>query len=89
MNTKAGYVKKQTQSRRHTCHWPNCERQVPPAMWGCKVHWFKLPRSLRNRVWAAYRPGQENDLQPSEDYFQVADDVQKWCLTQIKGASDD
>lgn len=78
MNERATYVKAQPQSRGHECHWPGCGAQVPPAMWGCKKHWFKLPAALRARVWAAYRPGQENDLKVSESYFQVADEVQAW-----------
>ena len=75
---KAAYVRKQTQSRAHTCHWPGCAKQVPPSMWGCAPHWFKIPKPLRDRIWRAYRPGQENDLHPSEDYFDVAKAVQKW-----------
>jgi len=76
--SKADYVRSQGQSRDHTCHWPGCEKQVPPAMWGCKFHWFKLPHALRNRIWAAYRPGQEQDGNPSEAYMEVAMDVQRW-----------
>lgn len=63
---------------RHTCHWPGCGRVVPPAMWGCKPHWFALPRVLRDRVWAAYVPGQEITKTPSEAYMEVAMDVQRW-----------
>jgi len=35
---------------RHTCHWPGCNKEVPPAMWGCKTHWFSLPKRLRDRI---------------------------------------
>ena len=79
---KAEYVKAQGQTRKHTCHWPGCERQVPPAMWGCKQHWFKLPRLLRSKVWAAYRPGQENDMRPDERYLAVMREVQQWIAKQ-------
>lgn len=75
---KADYVRNQKQTRSHTCHWPGCTTQVPPAMWGCKPHWFKLPQHLRNRIWAAYRPGQEKDMNPSQAYLDAADEVQKW-----------
>jgi hypothetical protein len=47
-------------------------------MWGCKAHWMRLPRELRNRIWATYRPGQEIDMLPSEEYLEAADVVQKW-----------
>ena len=51
---KANYVKSQKQTRNHVCHWPNCGKQVPPAMWGCKEHWFKLPAGARKAIWATY-----------------------------------
>lgn len=78
MTSKADYVRNQKQTRNHTCHWPGCQQQVPPAMWGCKQHWFKLPKSLRNKIWATYKPGQEITMTPSEDYLKVALEVQEW-----------
>lgn len=75
---KADYVKRQGQTRAHHCHWPGCSAQVPPAMWGCGKHWFKLPKALRDRIWRAYVPGQEVDMTPSDEYLKVADDVQRW-----------
>lgn len=75
---KVAYVKSQRQSRKHACHWPGCERQVPPAMWGCKPHWFKLPYGLRAMIWASYEPGQEVDMSPSEDYLEAAREAQEW-----------
>lgn len=56
----------------HTCHATGCPRQVPPSMFMCRPHWFSLPRFLRNRLWAAYRPGQEEDKQPSREYCLAA-----------------
>lgn len=47
-------------------------------MWGCKSHWFKLPKSLRDKVWAAYVPGQEDRMDPSDEYLAVAHEVQEW-----------
>jgi hypothetical protein len=84
MNTapKVRYVLSQGQTRKHHCHWPGCERQVPPAMWGCREHWYRLPKSLRDRIWRAYRPGQEKDQTPSREYVQVARDVQDWIERQ-------
>jgi hypothetical protein len=75
---KAAYVRSQRQTREHTCHWPGCEKQVPPAMWGCRPHWYRLPAALRNKIWHAYRPGQENDLRPSQEYLDAANEVQQW-----------
>lgn len=75
---KPDYVKSQGQTREHECHWPDCEAQVPPALWGCRKHWYKLPRSLRNKLWEEYRPGQEVDMKPSEEYLMVANEIQVW-----------
>lgn len=75
---KVAYVKRQEQDREHHCHWPGCKKQVPPAMWGCYPHWMKLPKYLRDKIWAAYKPGQEKTLTPSREYVKVAREVQKW-----------
>lgn len=75
---KAAYVLRQGQDRRHHCHWPGCTEQVPPAMWGCRRHWCRLPKDLRDRIWRAYRPGQEKDQRPGADYVAAARAVQDW-----------
>ena len=75
---KADYVRAAPSDGRHTCHWPGCETKVPAAMWGCKRHWFRLPLALRNRIWRAYRPGQEVSKTPSAEYLAVAREVQAW-----------
>jgi hypothetical protein len=41
----------------HTCHAIACEVPVPPAMLMCRPHWFRVPKSLRDRVWAEYENG--------------------------------
>jgi len=64
----------------HTCHWPGCTRAVPPKLWGCKPHWYALPKPLRDRIWATYRPGQEIDKRPSGDYLAAANAVREWIL---------
>lgn len=82
MPSKAEYVKSQPQSRKHGCHWPGCDQQVPPALWGCRPHWFKLPLAIRNKIWAAYRPGQEIDMRPSRGYVVAAREAQDW-ITEV------
>ena len=56
----------------HTCHATGCNARVPPAMWGCRKHWFMVPPSIRRRVWATYRAGQEDDKQASPAYLRAA-----------------
>lgn len=63
---------------RHHCHWPGCGKAVPPAAWGCKRHWFMLPIAIRNRIWVAYRAGQETSKTPSRTYVEVAREAQEW-----------
>lgn len=75
---KVKYVKSQGQTRNHGCHWPGCPKQVPPAQWGCTKHWFTLPKRLRDKLWAAYQPGQEVSMTPSEAYLDVAKEIQQW-----------
>lgn len=66
----------------HHCHWPGCNRQVPPALWGCRVHWFRLPVDLRHRIWSSFRPGQEIDGTPSAAYIDAANDARAWIAKQ-------
>lgn len=85
LKDKVAHVKRAKQNRDHECHWPGCAKQVPPAMWGCKEHWFKLPKYLRDKVWAAYRIGQEIDMRPSKEYLKVAKEVQQWIRSHSNG----
>lgn len=70
---------------KHHCHWPGCPKEVPPAIWGCSRHWFKLPKSLREQIWQTYRPGQEITKTPSAAYVKVALEVQAWIRMNAKG----
>jgi hypothetical protein len=47
-------------------------------MFMCRRHWFKLPKSIRDRVWATYRPGQEITKDPSDEYMDVANKAIEW-----------
>ena len=80
---KVRHVKAAGQNRNHTCHWPGCTKQVPPALWGCKAHWYTLPSTLRIEIWRTYRSGQEVDMRPSKDYLAVAERVQVWIANHL------
>lgn len=67
---------------RHTCHWPGCATLVSPAVWGCRGHWYMLPKEIRDAIWGAYRAGQELDKCPSTEYLAAARAAQKWIVTQ-------
>ena len=68
---------------RHTCHWPGCKRKTPPKMWGCRPHWYQLPKPLRDKVWAEYVPGQEITKTPTPEYLEVAEEVQRWIAENV------
>lgn len=68
----------------HTCHWPGCPKEVPPKMWGCKDHWFRLPTRLRAWIWQTYVPGQEVTKTPSVEYLHAANAVQAWIVEYKK-----
>lgn len=78
INEKAAYVRAQTQTRPHTCHWPGCTKQVKPAMWGCITHWRMLPAWLRLKVWNAYNIGQEKTGDVLAEYINVMREVDAW-----------
>lgn len=78
ISLKVQHVLAAPNNRAHHCHWPGCGKQVPPAMWGCKKHWFALPGGLRARIWKTYRPGQENDGRVSGAYIDAARQVLAW-----------
>lgn len=47
-------------------------------MWGCKTHWFKLPKHIRDEIWRTFRPGQEKNWTPSAAYIAAAQTAQNW-----------
>lgn len=66
----------------HVCHWPGCGKPVPPKLWGCKPHWFALPKRLRDYIWETYVPGQEITKTPSAAYLDAAKQVQTWIAAK-------
>jgi len=55
----------------HRCHAHGCTSRVPPRMMMCLGHWTMLRPALRRAIWREYRPGQENDKNPSPRYLAV------------------
>lgn len=52
-------------------------------MWGCREHWYKLPKVLRDQIWKEYRPDQEIDKRPSARYIATAALVQGWIAGKV------
>lgn len=84
-SVKVEYVKRQRQDRDHHCHWLGCNKQCKPAYWGCFKHWMMLPKYLRDKIWEAYKPGQEVNMSPSREYLEVAREVAKWIKENYNG----
>lgn len=56
----------------HTCHADGCTKPVPRKMFMCRTHWFMLDQKLRAEIWFHYEPGQENRMDPTAEYLDVA-----------------
>lgn len=59
--------------RLHHCHALDCRTPVKPELLMCLKHWRMVPRHLQQEVWRTYRPGQCDDMQPSEEWHAAAD----------------
>jgi hypothetical protein len=57
----------------HHCHARSCTVAVKPELLMCLGHWRKVPRTIQRAVWASYRRGQCDDMNPSEGWHQAAD----------------
>ena len=66
----------------HHCHATECKAKVPPKMWGCRKHWFMVPKPIRDRILAHYRPGQCDDWEPSMEYLIAAREAVVAVATQ-------
>lgn len=67
---------------KRACRWPGCQTVVPASMWGCKSHWYQLPKPIRDDIWSNYRPGQETSLQISRGYAVAEKAAQDWIAAR-------
>jgi hypothetical protein len=72
----------------HTCHATDCGEVVVPEMFMCRRHWFSLPKRLRARIWATYRPGQCDDWKISHDYANAAREAVSF-IAKMEGKTPD
>lgn len=48
------------------CPAPGCARRIPTSMFACRMHWYQVPKELRDevtRAWAAVLRGLPGALQ--------------------------
>ena len=56
----------------HTCHAFKCETTCKPEFLMCPRHWRLVPRETQRAVYAAYRPGQCDDMNVSREWLMAA-----------------
>ena len=39
------------------CQVPGCDDQIDPSRLMCRRHWYRVPKQLRDRVWATWQSG--------------------------------
>ena len=39
------------------CQVPRCDEQIDPSRLMCRGHWYRVPKQLRDRVWATWQSG--------------------------------
>lgn len=71
-----------SRAMQHGCPWPTCARVVPPHLWGCKPHWYRLPAELRARILGSYRVGQ-NIATASDEYRAAIRDAARWIYAEL------
>ena len=58
--------------REHRCHARRCDAHCQPEHLMCAKHWRMVPKKLQEAVWATYRPGQCDDMRPSQAWHEAA-----------------
>ncbi len=67
----------------HKCNWPGCDKRVRASLWGCPVHWFKVPLDLRAKLLRAYSPGQ---TVLSKEYMSAFSEIEQWIAANFPQA---
>lgn len=39
------------------CRVPRCNEQIDPSRLMCRRHWYRVPKPLRDQVWATWQSG--------------------------------
>jgi hypothetical protein len=60
----------------HDCAAPGCRKSVKSDQLMCKRHWYKVPKDLRDEVWATWR----NVKRDRESYHDARDRAIKSLL---------
>jgi hypothetical protein len=69
----------------HRCSWPGCTLRVDPHLWGCRVHWFRVPADLRRELQRHFVPGQSVSTW-TIGYRAAFEAVERWITEQSERA---
>ena len=61
-----------------TCAWPRCQTAVRPDRLMCVPDWRRVPKALRDAIWAHYRHGQ-TALTCTPQYREALRAVMAWA----------
>lgn len=56
----------------NSCSIPGCGNQIDPSRLMCRAHWYVVPKTMRDRVWATWRSGQGAFSAEHQDAVRVA-----------------
>jgi hypothetical protein len=62
----------------HDCPAPKCNVKVGDSRLACRGHWYQLPKSIRDRIWAFYIPGQTITTMSPEYRVALDDAIAYW-----------
>jgi len=57
---------------------------IPTKKWGCRAHWWRLPKVFRDQIIAAYAKAGDVRADPSEEYMKAEDAAREWAISQIR-----
>lgn len=70
----------------HECPYPGCAEQVDASRLACRRHWYALPKDVRDRIWASYKPDQ-TILTASGEYLDALQDAMAAWTAQAEGVT--
>lgn len=56
----------------HKCPGPGCEAQVRSSMLMCRADWYRVPKTLRDDLWAAWDGGRGSGSEEHRDAMLAA-----------------
>jgi hypothetical protein len=60
---------------------------VPLSLWGCREHWYVLPRELRVNIVLTYARGIDDDTHPTPNYIEACRQAREWIAQHHPEAS--